>query len=188
MLSERQQIILEAFLEEPEQALSNGDLLPQLNIERTTLYRDLTAMVEAGVLLFSSATRARSYHLNPGSAAYLQWDLSRPPHQRAAVAYAPDFLEDYQPNISFLLTAEQRQTLAQIGRIAGADEIERDKNYPRLISTLLIDLAHASSNLENVPISWLDTKTLLEFGEQPEGLDETQLRIVLNHKAAIHWC
>lgn len=76
--------------------------------------------------------------------------------------------------------------MAQAGNISGADKLEPGKDYTRLISTLLIDLAHASSNLENVPISWLDTKTLLEFGERPDGLDETQLRIVLNHKAAIN--
>jgi Fic family protein len=187
MLSTRQQTILDIFLEEPGQALSSGDLLPQLDVERTTLYRDLTALVAEGVLVAAAATKARSYRLNPESPAYLQWDLSRAPHEREAVAYLPDFLESYQPDVSFLLAAEQRQTLATMGNIAGTDEIERDKNYPRLISTLLIDLAHASSNLENVPISWLDTKTLLEFGEQPEGLDETQLRIVLNHKAAIQY-
>lgn len=185
MLSTRQQTLLDIFLEAPEQALSSGDLLPQLNIERTTLYRDLTAMVADGVLIATAATKARSYRLNPESTSYLQWDLSRPPHEREAVAYLPDFLKSYRPNNSYLLSDEQRQTLAKLGNVAGSDELERDNNYPRLISTLLIDLAHASSNLENVPISWLDTKTLLEFGEQPEGLDETQLRIVLNHKAAI---
>ena len=40
--------------------------------------------------------------------------------------------------------------------------------------------------MENVPISWLDTKTLLEFGERPDGLGQIELKIVLNHKAAIH--
>ncbi|MEZ5534914.1 MAG: Fic family protein [Thiolinea sp.] len=185
MLSERQQTILDIFLEAPDQSLVSSDLLPRLNIERTTLYRDLTAMVKNGVLVATSATKARSYRLNPDSTAYLKWDLTRPPHAREAVAYQPDFLESYQPNDSFLLSTEQRQTLAKVGNIKEADEIEQNKNYPRLISTLLIDLAHASSNLEDVPISWLDTKTLLEFGEQPDGLNETQLRIVLNHKAAI---
>lgn len=185
MPTQRQQAILQIFLETPQSSLATSDLLPHLDVERTTLYRDLTAMVKTGVLLASSGTKTRSYRLNPESTAYLEWDLSRPPHERKAVSYAPDFLEDYEPNSSYLLTQEQRQSLAAIGTIADAENIEHDKNYPRLISTLLIDLAHASSNLENVPISWLDTKTLLEFGEQPEGLDKAQLRIVLNHKTAI---
>ena len=153
MISERQQAILKIFLENPEQTLSNSDLLPALDVERTTLYRDLSAMVKAGVLSATASTKARQYRLNPESTAYLQWDLSRPPHEREAVVYTADFLASYQPNESYLLSAEQRQQLLQIGRIAGTDTIDLDQNYTRLISTLLIDLTHASSNLENVPIS-----------------------------------
>lgn len=187
MLTQRQQAILEAFLESPETSLSVGDLQPLVDVGRTTLFRDLSAMVELGLLLPDAPTRARTYRLNPSSAAYLQWDLSRPPQQRPDVRYNPHLLDNYQPNQTFLLSENQRVELKQAGNIAGADKLEPGKNYSRLISTLLIDLAHASSNLENVPISWLDTKTLIEFGERPDGLDETQLRIVLNHKAAINY-
>lgn len=185
MLSERQQLIVDEFLNDPEQALSVGDLAPLFAVGRTTLFRDLSALVEAGLLLADAATRSRTYRLNPDADVYLQWDLSRPPQQRPEVAYRPELLENYAPNQSFLLSTEQRAELWQVGQIAGASSLETGKNYTRLISTLLIDLAHASSNLENVPISWLDTKTLLEFGERPEGLNETELTIVLNHKAAI---
>ncbi|QTR51022.1 Fic family protein [Candidatus Thiothrix anitrata] len=186
MLTERQQSILEEFLQNPDRALSIGDLLPVFNVGRTSLFRDLSAMVEADLLLPDAPTRARTYRLNPDSAAYLRWDLSRPPQQRPEVRYNPRLLAAYRPNHSFLLTSDQRTLLRQAGNIAGAEQLEPGKDYTRLISTLLIDLAHASSNLENVPISWLDTKTLIEFGERPDGLDETQLRIVLNHKAAIN--
>lgn len=185
MLTERQQLILEEFLQNPEQNLSAGDLAPLLNVGRTTLFRDLTTMVERGLLLADAATRSRTYRLNPNSNEYLQWDLTRPPQQRSAVPYNHQWLASYQPNQTFLLSTEQRSALWLAGQITGAKPLEPNKNYTRLISTLLIDLAHASSNLENVPISWLDTKTLLEFGEHPDGLNETELKIVLNHKAAI---
>lgn len=186
MLTARQQALFEVFLQNPAASLSVGDLLPQVAVGRTTLFRDLSAMVGLGLLLPDAPTRARTYRINPVSTAYLRWDLSRPPQQRPAVAYNPKLLESYQPNQTFLLSAEQRAELLWVGNIAGIGKPEPGKNYTRLVSTLLIDLAHASSNLENVPISWLDTKTLLEFGERPDGLDETQLRIVLNHKAAIN--
>lgn len=186
MLTERQQNILRAFLRNPDENLSVSDLLPLVEVGRTTLFRDLTAMVALGLLLPDAPTRARTYRLNPLSTAYLRWDLSRPPQQRPAVSYNPKLLEDYQPNQTFLLSAAQRAELMQAGNITDIAKPELGKNYTRLISTLLIDLAHASSNLENVPISWLDTKTLLEFGERPDGLNETQLKIVLNHKAAIN--
>ncbi|QQZ30030.1 hypothetical protein HMY34_15385 [Thiothrix subterranea] len=186
MLTERQQTILGVFLQNPSVTLNVGDLLPHIEVGRTTLFRDLTVMVGIGLLLPDAPTRARTYRLNPSSAVYLRWDLSRPPQQRLPVSYNPKLLDDYQPNQTFLLSATQRAELMQVGNIAGSGKPELGKNYTRLIATLLIDLAHASSNLENVPISWLDTKTLLEFGERPDGLDETQLRIVLNHKAAIN--
>lgn len=185
MLTERQQLILDEFLQDPEHALSAGDLAPLLNVGRTTLFRDLAALVEAGVLLAEAATRSRTYRLNPQSSEYLRWDLTRPPQQRPEVRYNPQLLADYQPNQTFLLSSEQRNALWLAGQIAVAKPLETNQNYTRLIATLLIDLAHASSNLENVPISWLDTKTLLEFGERPDGLNETELKIVLNHKAAI---
>jgi hypothetical protein len=186
MLTERQQSIFNLFLQQPDASLSMGNLLPHVEVGRTTLFRDLTAMVGLGLLLPDAPTRARTYRLNPLSTAYLRWDLSRPPQQRPAVPYNPQLLENYQPNQTYLLSSGQRTELMQAGNITDIAKPEPGKNYTRLISTLLIDLAHASSNLENVPISWLDTKTLLEFGERPDGLDETQLRIVLNHKTAIN--
>lgn len=128
----------------------------------------------------------KSYRLNPVSDAFLKWDLSRPPHQRASVRYNPALLDDYKPNKTFFLTDEQIKALERAGSVSGIHEAKQlGKLYERVLSSLLIDLTHASSNLENVNISWLDTKTLIEFGEMPNGLSEKQMRIVLNHKEAI---
>ncbi len=188
MLSTRQTQILDLFLDEPDKELSAGDLLPQFEIGRTSLFRDLTALTDAGLIVASDgSTRSRTYRLHPNSDEYIKWDLSRPPQQRHEVSYCPELLEDYQPNENYFLTEEQRGLMAEAGSITEEQELEQgSKNYNRLIASLLIDLAHASSNLENVPISWLDTKTLIEFGERPDGLNETELRIVLNHKKAIN--
>ena len=187
MLSTRQSQILDLFLDEPDESLSAGDLLPRFNISRTSLFRDLSALSEAGLIAASDgSTRSRTYRLHPNSYEYIRWDLSRPPQQRAEVNYRPELLIGYQPNQSYLLTKEQRDLMAEVGTISEDQALEQDsKNYNRLIASLLIDLAHASSSLENVPISWLDTKTLIEFGERPDGLNDTELRIVLNHKKAI---
>lgn len=51
----------------------------------------------------------------------------------------------------------------------------------------MIDLSYASSRLEDVRISWLDTKSLVELGERPEGLTDKEYRIVMNHKDAIQF-
>lgn len=181
MLTERQQKIIDVFLGTPDEAKSVGDFA-DFGLERTTVFRDIKKLVQAGLL----EPEGKSYRINKSSDAYLQWDLSRAPHFRELVRYDPSLLGNYTPNITFFLTDNQLLELEKAGVVPGAMEAkEKGKLYDRVLASLLIDLAHASSNLENVNISWLDTKTLLEFGEKPAGLTEQQLRIVLNHKEAI---
>lgn len=181
MLTERQKKILNVFLENPKDMKSVSDFA-DFGLERTTVYRDIKKLVQEGML----ESEGKAYRLNSDSDAYLRWDLSRAPHQRAAVRYNPKLLGDYQPNSTFLLTKTQRLELEKAGRVEGiAEASTKAKSYKRVLESLLIDLTHASSNLENVNISWLDTKTLIEFGDRPDGLSEQQLRIVLNHKEAI---
>lgn len=184
-MNERQQEILERFLEDPEKSLSVGDLLPYFDLDRSSLYRHLTVLSDAGVVVPDGAGKYRRYRLNAESDEYLRWDLKRPPAARKTVPYNPRLLEEYTPNQSFFLSAEQREAMREVGRVEEGD-VDKE-SYRRVLDSLLIDLTHASSNLENVPISWLDTKTLIELGERPEGLNETQLRIVLNHKEAIRF-
>lgn len=180
-LSDRQQKIFKAFLATPESVRSVADFA-DLGLERTTLYRDLKRLVQEGLL----QPVGKSYRINQGSDAYVRWDLSRPPHARCEVRYDPVLLGAYKPNATFLLNNEQLKALERAGTVPGvADAQEKGKLYERVLRSLLIDLTHASSNLENVNISWLDTKTLIEFGERPSGLTESELRIVTNHKEAI---
>ncbi|MDD5175054.1 MAG: Fic family protein [Sterolibacterium sp.] len=181
MLTERQQKILDVFLEVPEESKSVRDFA-EFGLERTTVFRDIKKLVQAGLL----EPEGKSYRVNRSSDAYLRWDLSRSPNYREIVRYNPALLGNYKPNATFLLTNNQMLELERAGVVPGATEAkEKGKLYDRVLVSLLIDLTHASSNLENVNISWLDTKTLLEFGEKPEGLTEQQMRIVLNHKEAV---
>lgn len=179
--TERQQKILDIFFESPTQSLSVANF-SIFGLDRTTVFRDIKCLVQLELLIASG----RGYVLNTASDTYLRWDLSRAPHHRPPVRYNPNLLGDYKPNVTRLLTAQQLATLELSGQVEGAIQAKKKgKLYERVLSSLMVDLTHASSNLENVAISWLDTKTLIEFGENPEGLTERQLRIVLNHKAAI---
>ncbi len=181
LLTDRQQKIINIFLENPEETKSVGDFA-ELGLERTTVFRDFKKLVQAEML----EPVGKAYRINKDSDAYLRWDLSRAPHHRELVRYKPNLLRYYKPNSTFLLTNTQLLQLDKSGKVGGVEEAkEKGKMYERVLSSLLIDLTHASSNLENVNISWLDTKTLIEFGEKPEGLTEQQMRIVLNHKEAI---
>lgn len=180
-LTERQEIILGIFLEQPEihRTLSDFDTL---SVDRTTLFRDLRKLVECGLL----ELEGKRYTIRKDSDAYLEWDLTRPPALRKTVHFNPGLLDDYTPNKSFFLSDEQLTRLAAVGAVPDTEDVVvHGKPYERILSSLLIDLSHASSTLENVKISWLDTKALIEFGERPDGLDDKQMRIVLNHKDAI---
>lgn len=180
-LTLRQQEIFTRFVEDPRLERSAGGFA-DLGVGRTTVSRELRKLVDAGLL---EAT-GKAYRLNQTSDAFLQWDLSRAPHHRPAVRYDPYLLRQYQPGTTFLLSDEQRSVLERAGHVERVEQArDKGKSYDRVLQSLMIDLTHASSNLENVDISWLDTKTLIEFGERPEGLTQQQLRLVMNHKEAI---
>lgn len=180
-LTERQQKIIDVFLKTPEETRAVSDFA-DFGLNRTTVFRDIKKLVQTGLL----QPEGKAYRLSKDSDAYLRWDLSRAPHYREPVRYNPKLLGDYQPNSTFLLTDDQLLELEKVGMVEGIAEAKvKGKLYERVWASLLIDLTHASSNLENVNISWLDTKTLIELGERPEGLTEQQMRIVLNHKEAI---
>lgn len=185
-MNQRQKRVLQEVLTDPTRDWSLKDFLRPGVVEgvgRVTVYRDLDELVSAGLLTAEGATRDRTYCLNRRSDAYLEWDLSRNPAEREPVEYNPALLARYQPNKTFFLSKEIREDLASLFQ-ADRNKVH-DAAYRRILNNLVIDLSHASSNLEEVKISWLDTKTLLELGERPGGLSDKDLKIVLNHKAAI---
>jgi len=185
-MAQRDDEILSILLETPDRPFSIADIQAEVQAERTTLYRRLTGLVEQRLVITEGEGKWRRYRINPDSDAFLVWELNLPPSARKVVPYNPRLLDDYVPNKTFMLTHDQRTRMQQVGRldmvgtVTGAD-------YRRILDSLIIDLSYASSNLENVKISWLDTKTLFEFGQKPEGLSEKELKIVLNHKDAIRF-
>lgn len=55
------------------------------------------------------------------------------------------------------------------------------------MSRLLIDLSWNSSRLEGNTYSLLETKRLIEFGENASGKNATETLMIINHKAAIEY-
>lgn len=173
--------IVEQMLGEQDRYFSGAELVSE-NLSRATVFRTIKKMNDDGMLEEAKG----KFRLAKNSRAYIEWDVSRPPHEKTKVRFDRSLLEEYEPNKTFFLSESQRQSLVEAneGVENFRDGVEY-KTYERVLASLMIDLTHASSNLENVKISWLDTKTLLEFGECPDGLTEMQLKVVLNHKNAI---
>lgn len=112
--------------------------------------------------------------------------ISKPLNERTPVGYDQDFLRSYEPNETFYLTAHQREELLAAGRVEAtqrpAGTFARD-----ILERLLVDLSWNSSRLEGNTYSLLETKRLIELGENAAGKDASEAQMILNHKAAIEY-
>ncbi len=121
------------------------------------------------------------------AATDIQRLVRRPLAAREPVGYRREFLEGYRPNQTFYLTAAHRSQLARV-TTRPADAAQPAGTYARtILNRLLIDLAWNSSRLEGNTYSLLDTRRLIEFGEQAEGRDQAEAQMILNHKDAIEF-
>jgi len=112
--------------------------------------------------------------------------LGEPPGARKPAGYNRAFLDSYRPNVSFYLSESERAHLQDVGR-PGAAPQPAGTYAKQILNRLLIDLSWNSSRLEGNTYSLLDTKRLIEFGEQPAGRDRLEAQMILNHKDAIEF-
>jgi len=112
--------------------------------------------------------------------------VRQPVYARPLVVYNEDWIDSYQPNRTYYLSAENRASLASLG--ASNMTGERAGTYARKIyNRLLIDLSYNSSRLEGNTYSLVDTeKLIIEGVGKAEKLDEERV-MILNHKEAIRY-
>ncbi len=112
--------------------------------------------------------------------------VRQPIYTRQPVTYNDDWIDSYQPNKTYYLSPEARETLTSLGVHNLASE--RAGTYARKIyNRLLIDLSYNSSRLEGNTYSLVDTEKLIIDGVgQNEKLDEERVMII-NHKEAIRY-
>ena len=120
------------------------------------------------------------------AAAAIRDYVRRRPEARKPVGYNRAFLDAYRPNVSQYVSEVERRHLAQIGRPQIAEQ-PAGTYAKQILSRLLIDLAWNSSRLEGNTYSLLDTKRLIEFGEEAEGRGHRDAQMILNHKDAIEF-
>ncbi|WP_203226174.1 MULTISPECIES: Fic family protein [Rhizobium] len=108
------------------------------------------------------------------------------PEARRPVGYNRDFLDRYRPNATFYLTEAERAHLASVGRPQIAEQ-PAGTYAKHILNRLLIDLAWNSSRLEGNTYSLLDTKRLIQFGEEAKGRAHLEAQMILNHKDAIEF-
>src|ERR1700677_3831701 len=108
------------------------------------------------------------------------------PAARKPVGYDRQFLDRYRPNVSFYLTERERAHLAAVGR-PGIAQQPAGSYAKQILNRLLIDLAWNSSRLEGNTYSLLDTRRLIELGQEAEGRAHLEAQMILNHKDAIEF-
>ena len=108
------------------------------------------------------------------------------PEARKPVGYDRKFLDRYRPNVSYYLTEQDRAHLAAVGQPQIAEQ-PAGTYAKQILNRLLIDLAWNSSRLEGNTYSLLDTKRLIELGEEAEGRAHLEAQMILNHKDAIEF-
>ena len=152
--------------------------------------RYLAPRIEAavGVVAERAEARAEGEALLPlsNAGAEIQVYVSRPPEARKPVGYNQAFLDAYRPNDTYYLSPAERAHLRQVGTPMIAEQPAG--TYARqILNRLLIDLSWNSSRLEGNTYSLLDTRRLIDFGEEAEGKERLEAQMILNHKDAIEF-
>ena len=94
--------------------------------------------------------------------------------------------DSYRPNVSSYLTPKERTHLHEVGRPSAGHQ-PAGTFAKQILNRLLIDLSWNSSRLEGNTYSLLDTKRLIDFGQEAEGKDRLEAQMILNHKDAIEF-
>ena len=112
--------------------------------------------------------------------------LRQPLTARKPVGYHREFLDSYRPNKTAYLSPAERARLAKIGGSSFASDAAA--TYAKqLLGLLLIDLSWNSSRLEGNTYSLLDTKRLIEFGQEAEAASARDAQMIRSHKEAIEF-
>lgn len=189
---------IKAFQAEGLDGVSSSEIHARVGGSSSTVGRLLERLVQQSILIRTGRARATRYALAPvherelnASTGTVSWSataiavlnlLNRPLGSRLPVTYQRKFVDDYEPNESFLLPRQLAETLAREGRMVGQQPAG---TYARkVLEQLLIDLSWSSSRLEGNTYSLLATEELFKSGTSPCDSEGVML---LNHKRAIEF-
>ena len=116
----------------------------------------------------------------------VQSQVRKPLNTRTPVGYDRSFLDGYRPNTSAYLSEKERARLHKAG--SAASLAQAGQTYAgHVLNRLLIDLSWNSSRLEGNTYSLLDTKRLIELGQEAHRGTPLEAQMILNHKDAIEF-
>ncbi|MBI5448621.1 MAG: Fic family protein [Gammaproteobacteria bacterium] len=206
--------ILELLYEKKESTLreiaKEAGLSVEASADRRIIQRALASLIQEGAIQAQGKARSRVYlikstlikkinvqpfseykdvfrniPLSEKSVELLRY-VSEPIQTREPARYNQNFLISYVPNQTAYLSPALRSVLFAAGSV---ENIMRSAGtYARhMLNRLLIDLSWNSSRLEGNTYSLLETKRLIEFGENAAGKNIAEAQMILNHKNAIEY-
>ena len=152
---------------------------------RWAKYRLPSAQAPAGPAAGEARTEELAVPLSK-SAVEIQNYVRQPLTARKPAGYNREFLDSYRPNVSAYLSPQERAHLRQVGTPATGDQ-PAGTYAKQILNRLLIDLSWNSSRLEGNTYSLLDTRRLIDFGQEAEGKERLETQMILNHKDAIEF-
>lgn len=164
---------------EKKETIKVWDVLKDINIDRTTIYRDFKNLIqdwkiiEVSKWLYKKSLNIIDY-------------LNKPFFERDKKSYNFDFLWNYIPNeTSFLWNRynDLKEKYLDKNILSSYDY----KQNLRAIENLLIDLSFSSSKLEWNTYSYLDTEILIKYNNSAEWKTIEETQMILNHKNAIKY-
>lgn len=147
------------------------EIVFQVGASAATVRRYLDRLVDEGLVERHGRTAATRYRL-PAS-----------PGARAPVAFQRRFIDDYQPNQTFLLPESLAGTLYDGARLTGRQPAGTYASA--VLGPLLTDLSCSSSRLDGGRHTLPATEALFR-AVRPDVLDRDTI-MLLNHKAAIEF-
>ena len=193
-MNQRQQHILDYIYE--HNSATNAELLDLLSKEtpvtRVTIARDLTQLVELGLLKKAGGGRSVSYEansLNP---------LLRPFHHQS---YFDIDVDNREMRASFDFTIFDQvyawdqvftdQELAYLTQLNTAYQSHRDlmstQLFQKELERVTIEFSWKSSHIEGNTYSLLDTEQLLKNNQEAAGHDHKEAQMIINHKDALDY-
>lgn len=161
------------------------DVVPEAS--RSTVWRALRRLVDAGKLEIVGEGRATRYRVAGGEAVLAH--LLTPVHLRPPTGYRRKFLRRYRPNETRYLTPADREQLTKAGTPAAAplSALPGVTYAVRILEELEIDMSWASSRLEGNSYDLLDTERLVRSARAAKGRSRRDTVMILNHKDAIRY-
>jgi fido (protein-threonine AMPylation protein) len=112
--------------------------------------------------------------------------VRRPIFERPECSYRREFLDAYEPNVTFYLPEATRERLKVLGDChRGYDDHPPGTWERQILDRVLIDLSFYSSRLEGNTYSFLETERLLAMGQGDDLKRAKDAIMILNHKTVI---